>query len=207
MLRQLPVPTPPGSRIQGTLPFNWRETINKIDPSYVRLTEAAAKKYGIPVELLARLLYKESGYNKNAGIKDGEPRPNKAIGIPQMFGAALKEVGTTPEAFAKADAATQIDAGAAYLAKRYKSLQDWPKAVGAYHFGESRVRAWLNGTGPTYENIAQRTASELSDDGKNATRLSKEQAINQLNQWREMQQYLPYIFLGDSHKYDGRNGR
>ena len=92
----------------------------KINPSYVGLTEAAAQKYGIPAELLARLLHKESSYrNVNNG---------SAKGIPQMSEGALEEVGVNPATFPSAGAAAQIDAGAAYLVKKYRETGDWPSS-------------------------------------------------------------------------------
>ncbi len=157
----------------------------KINPSYVGLTEAAAQKYGIPAELLARLLHKESNYQNvnNGGAK----------GIPQMSDGALKAVGVDPAAFPKAGAAAQIDAGAAYLALQYREFRDWPKAVAAYHSGFRRMNDWLAGRGPNFEDIRDRMKTEHRTEAS---------ARAQSNQWLEMQQYLPYIFLGDPHRYD-----
>jgi len=110
MIRQLPPLALPGSKRQEVLPPDWRQAVRKIDPRYVDLTEAAAKKYGVPPELLARLFYKESKYEKNAGVKNGEHNDSVPLGIPQMYKAALKDVGIDRKTFLKADAATQINA-------------------------------------------------------------------------------------------------
>jgi hypothetical protein len=210
MLRQLPVPALPGSGIQEPLPLDWRAAVRKIDPRYLDYTEAAAKKYGLPPEVLARLLYRESNYENKGVDSNGNRLRNRAAGIPQMYPDALKDVGVDPETFGRAGAAAQIDAGAAYLARQYRRFGDWPRAVAAYHFGANRIEAWLAGRGITYDNIKRRTEGEsASFPGaklKDREKAAEKGARREFGQWWELQGYLPYIFLGDPSRYDRPRG-
>lgn len=213
MLRAQPIS---GDGIQKPLSSDWRADVRRIHPSYVDYTEAAAKKRGIPPELLARLLYRESNY-KNKGVdRDGNPLRGRAIGIPQMYPDALKDVGVDPETFGKAGAAAQIDAAAAYLAMLYRRFGDWPRTVAAYQFGYPRIEAWSAGKGPPYESIVQRKTeesayfrgkTEKAKKGQEETVKDREaevekQAKPQMDQWAELKAYLPYIFLGNPSRYD-----
>ena len=54
------------------------------------------------------------------------------------------------------------------------------------------------GRGPIFDDIRERMKTD---------KLSETDARKQLNQWMEMQQYLPYIFLGDPHRYDSPRGQ
>jgi soluble lytic murein transglycosylase-like protein len=207
MIRRLPVPTPPGTRwTQAPLPEDWRPTIQKINPAYVKFTEDAARKYGIPPELLARLLYRESGYNPVANANE----PLKAQGISQMFDGArtetMKKMRIATHTFA-GNAKVQIEVGAYYLAEQYKRFADWPKAVAAYHFGAERVEAYLAGRGRDYESVASRLATYRSNEttaDKIAEDMSKApgRAKAQIDQWFELENYLPYVFLGDPKRYE-----
>jgi Transglycosylase SLT domain len=225
MLRALPIPNRlptlkspafPDDRIQKPLSPDWRADVRKINPSYLDYTEAAAKKHGIPPELLGRLLYRESNYENRGVDSKGNRLRDRAVGIPQMYPGALKDVGVDPETFGRAGAAAQIDAGAAYLAQQHRRFGDWPRAVAAYHFGFPRIEAWLAGKAPTYENTTQRKNEESADFRGKTEKARKGQkegvedreaeaekrAKNQMDQWAELQAYLPYIFLGDPSRYD-----
>jgi len=214
VLRQLPVPSPPGSKIQAPLPYDWRDAVRKINPAYLDYTEAAGRKHGIPAELLARLLFRESSYRNEGVDKKGNRLGDGPVGIPQMYPSALRDVGVDPRTFGRAGAAAQIDAGAAYLARQYRRFGDWPRAVAAYNLGAGNVESWLAGMAPTYDNIAQRreeeTAAFRGRTGKpkdketveDRAKKSEERAREQLGQWAQLQAYLPYIFLGDPAKYD-----
>lgn len=135
-------PLPPiGPTGQQPLPDNWEETINKIDRDYGKWTREAAQRNGIPPELLARLLFKESNYNKNAKSRFG------AKGIAQLTPAAIEALYPKGQnKFDYFDPKSSIDAGAAYLALQYRQFRDWPKAVAAYNAGANSIRGWLNGS-------------------------------------------------------------
>jgi hypothetical protein len=81
---------------------------------------------------------------------------------------------------------------------------------------EAMIEAWLAGRAPTYENTTQRKNEESADfRGKTekARKGQKEEvedkeaeaekrAREQMDQWAELQAYLPYVFLGDPSRYD-----
>ncbi len=73
MLKQLPKK---GPGIKVPLSEDWRADLDKIDPSYAKLTEDAAKTYDVPPELLARLFHTESTYDRHAdnGVRKGIPQ-------------------------------------------------------------------------------------------------------------------------------------
>lgn len=125
--------------MQKPLPDDWEGTLTKIDPNYLKWTKAAADKYGIPPLLLARLLYKESNYDKNARS------PRGARGIAQLMPDAVKAVGLDSSTFDYFDAQKSINAGAALLATYHREFKDWRKAVAAYNMGNTALRNWLAG--------------------------------------------------------------
>lgn len=126
-------------RFQQPLPDDWEAAVAKSNSNYLRWTKAAAQKYGIPPELLARLFYKESTYNRNK-VSDA-----RAKGIAQLMPIAIKELGLNPNTFDYFDAENSINAGAALLAKYHGEFKDWHKAVAAYNMGNTAVREWFDG--------------------------------------------------------------
>lgn len=125
---------------QQPLPSDWEGTLTKANPNYLKWTKAAADKHGIPPELLARLLYKESTYDRN------RVSPRGAKGIAQLMPDAVKDLGFDPKTFDYFNAEKSINAGAAHLAKYYRRFGDWPKTVAAYNMGDAGLRGWLDGT-------------------------------------------------------------
>ncbi|HZQ01748.1 MAG TPA: transglycosylase SLT domain-containing protein [Reyranella sp.] len=126
--------------VQPMLPDNWEQFIDKINPNYSKWTREAAQRNGIPPELLARMLWKESKYDARAL----NPSTN-AAGIAQLLPSALQDLNIDPRKFSYSDAKSSIDAGAAYLARLYGQFKDWPKAVAAYNWGGGNLQKWLNG--------------------------------------------------------------
>ena len=124
---------------QQPLPDDWQGTLNTKNPNYAKWTNAAAEKYGIPPLLLARMMYKESRYEKDL------ISPRGARGIAQLMPDAVKEVGVDPAKFNYFDAEKSINAGAALLAKYHGQLKDWPKAVVAYNMGITGASNWFSG--------------------------------------------------------------
>ena len=163
-------------RQQGLLPDDWEGTINKIDSRYGAWTRAAAQKYGIPPELLARLLYKESNYDKTKVSNRG------ARGIAQLTPIAVRAVGLNSSTFDYHDPKASIDAGAAYLAQLHKSFKDWPQAAAAYNFGPTALRNWLGGSGLDFEALPYEEQRR--------------------RRWQDMKTYLQYIFRGQPAAFD-----
>lgn len=129
----------PDVRTQKLLPDDWQTTFN---PDYVKWVREAAARTGVPVELLARHIWKESTFNPNAEkiTKYGTYR-----GMGQLGPAAIEHIGLNPKTFQYFDAKSSIDATAAYLALMYKETGSWPAAVAAYNAGAGNINPWLSG--------------------------------------------------------------
>jgi len=127
-------------RGQQLLPDDWEKTIDKINPNYSKWTKEAAERYGIPPLLLARMLYKETGYNATAVNK-----ATGARGIAQLLPGALQSIKKDPNTFNYFDAKASIEAGAAYLAWNNNWYKDWAKSVAAYNWGIRHLDDWLSG--------------------------------------------------------------
>jgi soluble lytic murein transglycosylase-like protein len=107
---------------------------------YSKWTKEAAERYGIPPLLLARMLYKETGYNATAVNKTTGAR-----GIAQLLPGALQSIKKDPNTFNYFDAKASIEAGAAYLAWNHNWYKDWAKSVAAYNWGIGNLDDWLSG--------------------------------------------------------------
>jgi soluble lytic murein transglycosylase-like protein len=104
---------------------------------YQNLIQGAADTYGVPVLVLAWLLWKECRYN--AAIIDGTKRsPVGALGIAQFMPAtAVQELGSVDAALVPEIA---IPGAARFLAKLYGSTGTWSKALAAYNWGIGNVQ-------------------------------------------------------------------
>lgn len=97
----------------------------------------AAKKYGIPKNFFARLIWKESRFDHLA------VSPVGAQGIAQFMPATAKERGLT-DAFNIEQA---LPASASYLNDLYNSLGNWGLAAAAYNSGPTRLSKWIKSGG------------------------------------------------------------
>lgn len=87
--------------------------------------------YGIPANLLARVLQQESNFNPLA------ISPVGALGIAQFMPATARDIGVDPlEPFAA------IDAAGKYLRSLYDKVGTWPKALAAYNWGIGNVQKY-----------------------------------------------------------------
>lgn len=98
-------------------------------PDPKALVEAAARKYGLPPELLHSVAVVESGYDPKA------VSPKGAIGVMQLMPATAARLEADP-----ADAAQNVDAGARHL-RRLLERYDYGlyRALAAYNAGEGAV--------------------------------------------------------------------
>lgn len=128
-----------GATDQQPLPDDWEAFLTKISPTYLKWTKAAAEKHGIPPELLARLFYKESNFNKSKQSGAG------AKGIAQLTSIAVEALGLDSKKFDYFDAEKSINAGATLLAMYHREFKNWHKAVAAYNMGNTAVRQWFAG--------------------------------------------------------------
>lgn len=101
---------------------------------YVGLIATAEREYGLPVDLLARLLWQESRYRED--IITGKVRsPAGAMGIAQFMPATAREMGIDP-----LNPAQAIDGAARYLARLYRQFGNWTETLAAYNWGIGNVQ-------------------------------------------------------------------
>lgn len=100
---------------------------------YAATIRAAEAAHGLPVDMLARLLWQECRYRED--IITGRVRsPAGALGIAQFMPATAREVGIDP-----LNPAQAIPAAAAYLARLYRMFGTWSEALAAYNWGMGNV--------------------------------------------------------------------
>jgi soluble lytic murein transglycosylase-like protein len=104
---------------------------------YQDLIQNAADTFGVPVLVLAWLLWKESRYNPQ--IVDGTKRSRVgALGIAQFMPAtAAQELGSAQNAL---DPVIAVPGAARYLAKLYGATGTWAEALAAYNWGIGNVQ-------------------------------------------------------------------
>jgi len=104
---------------------------------YRKMIESAASLSGVPVMILAWLLWKESRYNQ-AIISGAKKSPVGAMGIAQfMPKTAKQELGSEAAAL---NPALAIPGAARYLKKLYISLGTWERALAAYNWGIGNIQ-------------------------------------------------------------------
>jgi len=106
---------------------------------YKPMAEAAARKYGIPVDLFNRLVQQESNWNPKAKSHAG------AIGLAQLMPFTAKSLGVNPH-----DPRQNLEGGARYLKQQYNKFRSWRLALAAYNAGPGAVEKH-NGVPPFKE--------------------------------------------------------
>lgn len=100
---------------------------------YAGMIAAAERAQGLPEGMLARLLFQECRWRED--IITGRVRSKVgAMGMAQFMPATAAEMGIDP-----LDPAQAIPAAARYLARLYRSLGTWTKALAAYNWGIGNV--------------------------------------------------------------------
>ncbi|MEW6760951.1 MAG: lytic transglycosylase domain-containing protein [Pseudomonadota bacterium] len=104
---------------------------------YRELIWDAAGKHGVPVMLLAWLLWKESAFRDD--IISGRTKSRVgALGIAQFMPETAREVlGSEDLALVPSEA---IAGAARYLARLYRGTGNWPDALAAYNWGIGNVQ-------------------------------------------------------------------
>ena len=98
-------------------------------PTYAQAISDAEVKYSIPTDLLARLLYQESGFRPE--VISGAVRSSVgAIGIAQFMPTTAADLHINP-----LDPVAAIDAAGLYLSRLHHEFGSWVAALGAYNFG------------------------------------------------------------------------
>jgi soluble lytic murein transglycosylase-like protein len=95
---------------------------------YLDAIHAAELAYGLPYNLLARVIAKESGFNPEA------VSPAGALGIAQFEPDTAAELGVDPF-----DPESAIDGAARYLAELNGRFGTWPLALAAYNWGQGNL--------------------------------------------------------------------
>ena len=107
-----------------------------LDEAVCRLIDAAAKDKRLPVELFARLIWRESGF-RNSAVS-----PKGAQGLAQFMPGTAAERGLA-DPF---DPEQAIPHSASYLADLRGQFGNFGLAAAAYNAGAGRVQAWMAGT-------------------------------------------------------------
>lgn len=100
---------------------------------YLAAIATAEQKYGLPTNMLARLLYQESRFRQDI-ITGKTTSPAGALGIAQFMPATAKEFGINP-----LDPFQAIDAAGKYLARLYGRFGSWSEALASYNWGQGNV--------------------------------------------------------------------
>lgn len=106
---------------------------------YKPMAEAAARKFGVPVDLFNRLVQQESNWNPKAKSHAG------AIGLAQLMPFTAKALGVNPH-----DPRQNLEGGARYLKQQYNKFRSWRLALAAYNAGPGAVQKY-NGIPPYKE--------------------------------------------------------
>lgn len=101
---------------------------------YADTIAAAEVASGLPVDMLARLLWQESHYRDDI-ITGRTKSPAGALGIAQFMPATAKELNIDPLNTEQA-----IYAAARYLATLYRRFGNWSEALAAYNWGQGNVQ-------------------------------------------------------------------
>jgi soluble lytic murein transglycosylase-like protein len=116
----------------GNLVDRWSQS--KIPAQYAATIAGAEAQFGLPSNMLARLLWQESRYR--ADIINGSTQSSVgALGIAQFMPATAADLGIDP-----LNPAQAIPAAARYLRNLYNSTGTWAKALAAYNWGVGNVQ-------------------------------------------------------------------
>lgn len=101
---------------------------------YAATISATESRYGLPADMLARLLYQESRYRPDI-ISGATRSPVGALGIAQFMPATAAELGIDP-----LNPAQAIDGAGRYLSRLFQSFGNWSEALAAYNWGMGNVQ-------------------------------------------------------------------
>lgn len=116
----------------------------------------AAEKWGLPPDLLRRLVRKESGGNQAARSPAG------AIGLTQLMPETARALGVNPN-----DAAQNLDGGAHYLRQQLDRFGSVGKALAAYNAGPGAVQKY--GGVPPFKETQDYVRSIMAPAGRAPT--------------------------------------
>ena len=93
----------------------------------------AEQQYGMPPQLLARVLYQESRFRPEI-INGSVKSPAGAVGIAQFLPTTAKDLGIDP-----LNPSQAIDGAARYLRQLYDRFGSWSDALAAYNWGQGNL--------------------------------------------------------------------
>ena len=96
---------------------------------FLALARAAARRNGVPEDLFARLVERESRWNHRARSHKG------ALGLAQLMPETARRLGVDP-----LDPERCLDGGARYLAEQHRTFGSWRLALAAYNAGPGAVQ-------------------------------------------------------------------
>ena len=165
----------------NALPDGWEKTK---PADLVDEIKRAADRHGVPIQLLARLLFQEGKFNEPDKLKKPlvmeSSNPKTPIGYAQMTGETFEDLKRRARERGDKDRAKELagyslanreqsfDAAAEQLAYLHRLTGgSWPKAVAGYNYGPG-IRQWFDG-----QNVAIST-----------------------KKWEELKGYLPFALKG-----------
>ncbi len=98
---------------------------------YLAMAREAALRNGIPVDMFLKLVQQESNWNATAKSHKG------ALGLAQLMPETARKLNVDP-----LDPYQNLDGGARYLARQYRSFGSWRLALAAYNAGPQAVRKY-----------------------------------------------------------------
>jgi soluble lytic murein transglycosylase-like protein len=107
---------------------NWRTANEAL--KWIPIANATEDRYGIPRDLLARLLFEESSFLPEV-ISGAERSVAGCVGIAQLNPVYFPNAGQNP--------AADIDAAGRLLWTLYWRFADWQVAVAAYNWGGGNI--------------------------------------------------------------------
>lgn len=124
-----------GASITDEITSMARQALNIWAPpaAYAEAIAATEARYGIPHDMLARLLYQECRW-RNDIITGRLKSPAGAVGIAQFMPATAAEWGVNP-----LDPVSAIDGAGRYLAQLFRQFGTWAQALAAYNWGQGNV--------------------------------------------------------------------
>lgn len=152
----LPQPEPeiiPATFTTETAIMNQNWKVNEY-PTYAAFIEQTERKYNIPRDLLARLLYQESRFRQD--VITGQNRSTAgAVGIAQFMPATAAEMHID-----RYDPWQSIDGAGAYLKRQYDRFHNWQHALMAYNWGPGNMSSYLRtGKGANGQPLPLETAN------------------------------------------------
>lgn len=130
--------------LKPELARDWR--INEY-PKYAVFIRETEDRNGIPRDLLARQLAKETGNFRADIIRGDKVSPVGAMGIAQFMPATGIEYGLLPGRGpgSRDDPIPSIAAAGKYMRNLYRMFNSWRYALAAYNWGPGNVQKWLRG--------------------------------------------------------------